>query len=628
MASIGASSAPPADAYKVNDLPPVSPTYCHPEMDGTVWPNQPSNCGGKFIVSNRYDCCNPDGSLINYQGMNFSRATIGLTHYGSLSTQVPTFTVTATPAPDGPPNGDMRVRWERLEFRVARGGQTTNMYADPVTTCEPEDLTCTFRIDPTSLAAVMGARGLGDPPSWQAALINVDVNTSQGCCAPYGWSAVAVGFYMTDNRAPEPGAQIIPNEDQPGVSFHFNGSSSFDPDNEPIVRYHWEFGDGTTAEGKIVDHTYAKEGAYTAKLFVLDDDGAQSELSVDLGKSITMELEAGGLPKADGDTFSITAKLTNHSSQALWCMNVSPTPDIRPKASFTEVSRPPTWSTNTIPRGGSVTGTWTFKLKGPPPPELYFFGTGFGGGFGPNCPGQGKVTVSAERTWQLGGAQPWEPFANWTGLVKQQHLDVLGRVPTSSESSSWVAKLTAGTSTAADLVHSLRRSTDNQANVDATARLYKALLGRTPDKSGLTFWIGRRRAGTWTLVRMADNFAGSTEFKRKYGTLTNRQYVTRIYTDVLGRAADPSGVDYWTRQLDLKRRTRGSVMVGFSESNEYKTKQAEATDGSIAYLFLLGRTPTADELQAWVTDQKAGTTHQDLLAELLASAAYRARFPS
>jgi PKD repeat protein len=410
-----------------------------------------------------------------------------------------------------------------------------------------------------------------------------------------------------------------------GDAVPFNAGTSIDP-NGSVVSYAWDFGDGTTGEGKVVDHTYAKEGSYTAKLFVLDDDGAQSELSVDLGKSITMDLQVGALPKVDGDTFTITAKLTNHASQALWCMNVAPTPDIRPKASFTEISRPPTWSSNTIPRGGSVTGTWTFQLKGAPPPELSFFATGFGGGFGPNCPGQGKVTVSAEGTWDLGGAQPWAPFADWAGLVKQQHLDVLGRNPTSSESSSWVSKLNAGTSTPADLVHSLRRSTDNQANVDATARLYKALLGRTPDRSGLSFWIRRRRAGTWTLVRMADNFAGSSEFKRKYGTLTNRQYVTRIYTDVLGRTADRSGVDYWTRQLDLKRRSRGSVMVGFSESNEYKTKQAEATDGSIAYLFLLGRVPTSTELQAWVDDQKGGTTHQALLAELLGSAGYQARF--
>lgn len=618
------SRTPPADAYQVTDLPAVSSTYCHPEMQGTVWPGQPPNCAGKFVVSTYYDCCNPDGSLINYQGMNFSRTTIALTHYGSLSSP-PSFTVTATPAPDGPTDGNMRVMWEQLKFLVVRGGQATVVYADPVTTCEPGDLSCLYRFDQTSLLAAMSARGLGDPPSWQAATIPVGVNTSQGCCADYGWGGTAVGFYMSDNRAPVPSATVTANEGSP-VSFHFNAASSYDPDNEAIVRYHWEFGDGTTAEGKVVDHVYASEGSYTAKLVVLDDDGAQNEESVELGRLMTMKLEAGALPTKDGDTFTITATLKNGSSQPLRCMNVHPAPDIRPSTSFTEVSRPSTWVDNLIPRGGTVTGTWTYKLKGAPPPTMTFYANGFRGGYPGSCPASGKTTVSTDRTWNLGGAQPYAPFANWAALVEQQYRDVLGRVPTGSESSTWVAKLTAGTASASDLVHSLRRSTDNLNNVDATARLYRALLGRAPDRSGLQFWIGRRRAGTWTLVRMADNFAGSSEFKRKYGTLTNRQYVTRIYTDVLGRSADPSGVDYWTRQLDLKRRSRGSVMVGFSESNEYKTKQAETVDGSIGYLFLLGRVPTTQELTDWVTAQKGGTTHQDLLSELLLSDAYAARF--
>ena len=121
---------------------------------------------------------------------------------------------------------------------------------------------------------------------------------------------------------------------------------------------------------------------------------------------------------------------------------------------------------------------------------------------------------------------------------------------------------------------------------------------------------------------MADSFASSNEFKRKYGTLTNRQFVTRIYTDVLGRTADQAGVDYWTKKLDTKSRTRGGVMVGFSESNEYKRKQAENTDVSVGYIFLLGRVPTAPESTDWVTRQKAGTTHVTLLGELLGSAGY------
>lgn len=219
----------------------------------------------------------------------------------------------------------------------------------------------------------------------------------------------------------------------------------------------------------------------------------------------------------------------------------------------------------------------------------------------------------------------YSPFASWAALVERQHRDVLGRGPTTAESSSWVAKLEGGTATRAQLVDSLRRSSENTSNVDPTARLYRAFLGRAPDASGLEFWIGRRRAGTWSLTRMADSFASSSEFTTKYGTLTNRAFVTRIYTDVLARTADPSGVNYWTGKLDRKERTRGGVMVGFSESSEYLRKQAQNTDVSVATIFLLDRVPTATESTAWVERQIAGTPHTTLLEEILSSSAYASR---
>lgn len=219
---------------------------------------------------------------------------------------------------------------------------------------------------------------------------------------------------------------------------------------------------------------------------------------------------------------------------------------------------------------------------------------------------------------------PWAPFASWTALVKRQYLDLTGAQPNSIVVGSWVSRLADGSATAGDLVEALRRGSDNTKNVDPVARLYRAFLGRTPDAGGLRFWVGRKRAGTWTVTKMADSFATSSEFTRTYGKLTNRAFVTRIYTDVLGRAADTSGVNYWTGTLDAKTRTRGQVMVGFSESSEYKRKQAENTDVAVAYVFLLGRSPSASEVTDWVDRQKSGTSAVTLAQELLDSPGYAA----
>jgi PKD repeat protein len=60
------------------------------------------------------------------------------------------------------------------------------------------------------------------------------------------------------------------------VPVTFNGSGSYDSDGGSIVSYTWDFGDGTTGEGAIPQHTYSMEGIYTVSLTVVDDEGASN----------------------------------------------------------------------------------------------------------------------------------------------------------------------------------------------------------------------------------------------------------------------------------------------------------------------------------------------------------------
>jgi hypothetical protein len=234
---------------------------------------------------------------------------------------------------------------------------------------------------------------------------------------------------------------------------------------------------------------------------------------------------------------------------------------------------------------------------------------------------------------ELRAAGPWlaasEPtdhpgFGSWSDLVLLHHRALLGRPPTTAEHGTWVAALTAGTKTPGQLDDALRRSADNTANVDPVVRLYRAFLGRAPDAGGLRFWIARKRnvapARTWKVADLAAQFTASGEFQRKYGSLSNRAFVTRIYTDVLGRPADQAGVDFWTKRLDTKRQTRAQIMVGFSESSEYQRKQAANTDVAVAYLSLVGRMPSAAETSAWTTAAAGGATNAQLLDQLVVAA--------
>jgi PKD repeat protein len=61
----------------------------------------------------------------------------------------------------------------------------------------------------------------------------------------------------------------------------FDASISTDADGE-IRRYLWDLGDGTKAEGAIVEHVYRQNGNFTIRLTVVDNDGLTHSKKVDL----------------------------------------------------------------------------------------------------------------------------------------------------------------------------------------------------------------------------------------------------------------------------------------------------------------------------------------------------------
>lgn len=102
-------------------------------------------------------------------------------------------------------------------------------------------------------------------------------------------------------------------------------------------------------------------------------------------------------------------------------------------------------------------------------------------------------------------------------------------------------------------------------------RLYTAFFLRLPETNGWNHWVAAK-AGGQSLSSIAGYFAGSAEFVGNYGNLTNAQYVDMLYRNVFGRAAESgSGPAYWRNLLDTKAQGRGSVMLNFSNSAEYRS---------------------------------------------------------
>ncbi len=77
---------------------------------------------------------------------------------------------------------------------------------------------------------------------------------------------------------------------------------------------------------------------------------------------------------------------------------------------------------------------------------------------------------------------------------------------------------------------------------------------------------------------IASSFLVSDEFKLRYGDdITDSTYVNTLYKNVLGRDADTSGLNYWLGQLNSGAETRYEVLLGFSESAENKALFTDMT---------------------------------------------------
>ena len=114
-------------------------------------------------------------------------------------------------------------------------------------------------------------------------------------------------------------------------------------------------------------------------------------------------------------------------------------------------------------------------------------------------------------------------------------------------------------------------------------RVYKAAFNRTPDLGGLGFWISGMDGGV-SLNVVAQGFVNSAEFKSVYGASpTNAQIVTRFYDNVLGRAAESGGYNYWLGVLDSGNANVAQVLASFSESAENQAGVIGVIGNGFAY---------------------------------------------
>ena len=85
------------------------------------------------------------------------------------------------------------------------------------------------------------------------------------------------------------------------------------------------------------------------------------------------------------------------------------------------------------------------------------------------------------------------------------------------------------------------------ANATATQlqQLYVAYFGRAADPTGLDYWVGE---GTTTKSFAASMYA-QDEFESVNGSLSIELQVNQIYQNLFGRDGDTAGLTYWSKEI-------------------------------------------------------------------------------
>jgi len=224
-------------------------------------------------------------------------------------------------------------------------------------------------------------------------------------------------------------------------------------------------------------------------------------------------------------------------------------------------------------------------------------------------------------------AVPMTPFSSVDALVKQQFADFEGRQPTAVELAEWKARVVNGELSPDNLIDAMAHGPTWSGKRAPLTRLYWAFFLRTPDLNGMNYWVGRLASGK-SLATVAKQFAASSEFQAKYGSKSNEQFVTLIYQNIFDRDPDAGGLAFWTKRLDDKTKTRGDVMVNFSESGEGKRVLAPQTDVVLIWLGMMRSMPTGALFTASVANLKAGTPPETFAESVRNEDVYAARVTS
>ncbi len=93
-------------------------------------------------------------------------------------------------------------------------------------------------------------------------------------------------------------------------------------------------------------------------------------------------------------------------------------------------------------------------------------------------------------------------------------------------------------------------------------KLYIAYYGRAADGAGQQYWADQLDLASGSLVGIVDAFANAPEAQALYGSgTTPTERIAVLYQNILGRAPDPAGLDYYAGEVNSGRLSLGNAAL-------------------------------------------------------------------
>ncbi|EIM62313.1 serpin family protein [Desulfobacter postgatei] len=108
------------------------------------------------------------------------------------------------------------------------------------------------------------------------------------------------------------------------------------------------------------------------------------------------------------------------------------------------------------------------------------------------------------------------------------------------------------------------------------SEIYVATFGRAPANAGLNYWAESVDTGYFTIDQVAQSFFDQPETKEKLPeALSNSEFITNIFDNVLNRAPADAGLTYWVDALDSGEIRRDQAIMAIINGAKSATGSSE-----------------------------------------------------